>query len=112
MIPLGRVGRIPLLTAICTVLVICPLSAQSRKKEKLQPQLPQVKKIDEFITQVWNDYELRPSKAATDGEWCRRVYLDVIGRIPTVEELLEFLVTVVDAELFEAVHLEILCKTK
>ena len=28
---------------------------------------------------------------ATDGEWCRRLYLDVIGRIPTVDELNRFL---------------------
>lgn len=27
-----------------------------------------------------------PSPVATDSEWCRRVYLDIIGRLPTVEE--------------------------
>ena len=39
------------------------------------------------IRKGWADHELVPSKAATDGEWCRRVYLDLIGRMPTVEEL-------------------------
>ena len=29
-------------------------------------------------------------KQATDGEWCRRLFLDVIGRIPTAEEVRTF----------------------
>jgi len=51
----------------------------------------QVEQIDKMIEQVWTDYELRPSKPATEGEWCRRAYLDLIGRIPSVKELNEFL---------------------
>ncbi len=34
---------------------------------------------------------MTPSVKATDGEWCRRVYLDVLGRIPTIAELQTFL---------------------
>jgi hypothetical protein len=52
--------------------------------------LPQVKFINEQISTVWKDNRLLPSPPATDGEWCRRVYLDVIGRIPSVAELREF----------------------
>ena len=52
---------------------------------------PQVGKINEEIRSVWRDNEMSPSPAASDGEWCRRVYLDLIGRIPTVPELREFL---------------------
>ena len=33
---------------------------------------------------------LQPSPPATDGEWCRRVYLDVLGRIPTIDEVERF----------------------
>ncbi|HWB12660.1 MAG TPA: DUF1549 domain-containing protein [Pirellulales bacterium] len=40
----------------------------------------------------WKEAGVRPSPAATESEWCRRVYLDLIGRIPTVEELEAFLV--------------------
>jgi hypothetical protein len=53
--------------------------------------LPEVALIDEMIRKGWTDQNLVPSKAATDGEWCRRVYLDVIGRVPTVEELHKYL---------------------
>ncbi|MFT5300074.1 MAG: hypothetical protein ACI814_000848 [Mariniblastus sp.] len=49
-----------------------------------------VSRIDKLVGQVWDDYELKPSKPATDGEWCRRVYLDIIGRIPSVVEAREF----------------------
>ena len=47
--------------------------------------------INAAISQGWKDSRVTPSPAATDGEWCRRVYLDVIGRIPTVDELTAFL---------------------
>ena len=51
------------------------------------PELPpQVQKINELIGQSWADYEMKPSKKASDGEWCRRIFLDLVGRIPTVEE--------------------------
>ena len=43
--------------------------------------------INRQITRIWQEYDLEPSSAATAGEWCRRVYLDVLGRIPTVDEL-------------------------
>ncbi len=53
--------------------------------------LPQVARINQEVRQVWTDLQLAPSPAATDGEWCRRVFLDVIGRVPSVQELREFL---------------------
>lgn len=53
--------------------------------------LPQVRRINDEIRQVWVENKLLPSPAATDGEWCRRVYLDVLGRVPAVQELREFL---------------------
>ena len=38
-----------------------------------------VLQINKLVEQLWTDYELKPSKEATDVEWCRRVYLDIIG---------------------------------
>ena len=46
-----------------------------------------VAKINEQLRSAWQAHNLRPARQATDGEWCRRVYLDLIGRTPTVEEL-------------------------
>lgn len=47
--------------------------------------------IDTKIAEVWQADGLKPSSPATDGEWCRRVHLDLIGRIPTIDELNRFL---------------------
>jgi hypothetical protein len=46
--------------------------------------------INEHLRAAWKAHKLRPSRQATDGEWCRRIYLDLLGRTPTVEELDEF----------------------
>src|SRR5688572_12407518 len=64
---------------------------QARSEELAGDDLPQVQLINAHIERVWEDNGLRPSQAATSGEWCRRVYLDVVGRIPTVVELDRFL---------------------
>ncbi|MEI7780462.1 MAG: DUF1549 domain-containing protein [Planctomycetota bacterium] len=53
--------------------------------------IPQVKFINEQIAAGWADASLQPTAAATEGEWCRRVFLDCIGRIPTADELKRFL---------------------
>ena len=66
--------------------------ATSRSNRKSKVELPrQVVKINELVKQTWDDYEMKPSRQASDGEWCRRVHLDIIGRIPTVVELDEFI---------------------
>jgi hypothetical protein len=53
--------------------------------------IPQVKFINEQIESGWAGAGLKPSANATDGEWCRRVHLDLIGRVPNLEELERFL---------------------
>ncbi|HEV3138208.1 MAG TPA: DUF1549 domain-containing protein, partial [Pirellulales bacterium] len=54
--------------------------------------MPQVALINEQVRQQWIANKLMPPlpQAASDGEWCRRAYLDVLGRIPKVEELKRF----------------------
>ncbi|MFO1001753.1 MAG: DUF1553 domain-containing protein [Planctomycetaceae bacterium] len=47
--------------------------------------------IDQQIRQGWQDNEIEQSAAATDEEWVRRIYLDLLGRIPTMEEARKFL---------------------
>ncbi len=44
-----------------------------------------------MVRQHWADHGIRPSQQAEPGKWCRRVYLDVIGRTPTIEELGSYL---------------------
>jgi hypothetical protein len=48
--------------------------------------------INASLKSHWKEAGVRPSPTATESEWCRRVYLDTIGRIPTIDELEAFLV--------------------
>ena len=47
-------------------------------------------KINFEIEKQWSENQISPSAEATSGEWLRRVYLDLLGRIPTVSELKDF----------------------
>ena len=47
--------------------------------------------IDVFIAEGWKQNKIKPAAPAEDRVWCRRVYLDLAGRIPTPVELDAFL---------------------
>lgn len=47
--------------------------------------------INEQIRQGWADNDVEPSPVADDGEWIRRVYLDLVGHIPPLEAVEAFL---------------------
>src|SRR6185437_17047570 len=49
--------------------------------------------INAQIRKGWKDAEITGSMKAPENEWCRRVYLDVLGRVPTPDELNAFLKT-------------------
>jgi hypothetical protein len=53
--------------------------------------IAEVRLVNDQIQQAWADHSLVPSAEASDGEWCRRVYLDLVGRVPTVDELRPYL---------------------
>ncbi|PQO46423.1 hypothetical protein C5Y93_10460 [Blastopirellula marina] len=52
--------------------------------------IPQVGVINEKIRQGWSDYQVTPSQEEMDTVWARRLFLDVLGRVPSVDELNEF----------------------
>ena len=47
--------------------------------------------IDAFMVESWQRNRIKPAALAGDRTWCRRIYLDVTGRIPTTAELDDFL---------------------
>jgi hypothetical protein len=55
------------------------------------PEAAVIAAINEEIRQGWADEQLEPSPAATEREFCRRLFLDVLGRIPRPQELAEYL---------------------
>lgn len=46
--------------------------------------------IDQYIDQYYKDRNLRATPRADDDIFLRRIYLDVVGRIPTLQETLAF----------------------
>ena len=49
------------------------------------------RRVDEGLTALWASRGIRPVGAASDAEFMRRVYLDLTGRIPSVNEVHKFL---------------------
>ena len=49
--------------------------------------------IDKLIEEGWKKAGVKPSKPASDDEFLRRVYIDLLGRIPNVQEARSFLST-------------------
>ena len=60
--------------------------------------------VDAFIAEGWEKHGVQPALAVDARIWCRRVYLDLVGRIPTSEEMETFLHTAVDAQRSELVE--------
>src|SRR4051812_23253539 len=50
----------------------------------------QARFINERLAKVWKDNHVTPSPRASDYEFIRRVFLDLIGRIPRPEEVQKF----------------------
>lgn len=46
--------------------------------------------INQAFLQSWKDNEVQPSPLTDDAEWLRRVSLDLIGHIPTADEVQQF----------------------
>lgn len=53
--------------------------------------LPEAQKIDAILAKEWEKNQLKPNPPASDEVLVRRLYLDIAGRIPTVEESQEFI---------------------
>ena len=47
--------------------------------------------VDAFVEEGWTRRGVKPAAAVDERTWCRRVWLDLAGRIPTRAELEEFL---------------------
>lgn len=64
---------------------------QERKDKKPYPQVQAANAIDQLVFDNLKKMNVLPSELTPDEQFCRRVYLDVIGVLPTPEELDRFL---------------------
>ena len=53
--------------------------------------LPEAQKVDALLKKEWEKNKLQPNAAAPDEIIVRRLYLDIAGRIPSVEEAADFI---------------------
>jgi len=73
--------------AVCNVVI--PL--QGNVPKELYTRLPRQNFIDGLVWDKLEALRITPSAPASDSTWLRRVYLDIIGRLPTPAECREFL---------------------
>jgi len=66
--------------------VILPLAAQKKYSEAAL-----AKRIDSLLGKFYQKVKTRPGTPINDETFLRRIYLDVVGRIPTLEEVKNFL---------------------
>ena len=79
-LPRAPFGLLALLLAATSSPAADPLDKTDARVAKLTAA------IDKHLTAYWSAKKVTPAADADDAEYCRRVYLDLIGRIPRVSE--------------------------
>src|SRR5436190_1850799 len=80
--------RLPLVAGLAVGLLWVSADTASAQNPGVSPQ---TQKINELIAQGWEKGGIKkPADKATDLEFMRRAFLDLIGRIPTPEEIRDF----------------------
>ena len=74
---------------ILAVLVVPATFAQDTKTEDKTASGSAL--IDKWIRAKWTDAQVKPAAKTSDAEYMRRVYLDIVGQIPSLEEAEAFL---------------------
>ena len=88
----ARHRTVVIAAAVWAVLSMCEASRQARSEEP-QPGGSSAASdtatalVNSLVEKSWKENGVRPAKESRDHVWCRRVFLDLIGRIPTVDEL-------------------------
>jgi len=84
------VNRRLLSPAFALITAASLLAAQEASAQQRALVPPQSSIINSALSKSWSNNKLTPAKRATDDEFMRRLFLDVIGRIPTPEEIRDF----------------------
>ena len=87
------------LTPLALAIFVCsisglPLKAQSQKAEEKAKEGFEVPaaaaKIDQLVEGMLAKQGVKPNEAINDATFVRRAYLDITGRVPTIEEAENF----------------------
>ncbi len=66
-------------------------AARAQQPPTLQETLAASKTIDQYLETFYREHKVQPNPRAEDEAFLRRAYLDIVGRIPTLKETLDFL---------------------
>lgn len=80
------------LSPLLFIIALHPLTARAASNPYASPLAPQARsKIDQLVLAKLAQVGVKPANLCTDAVFLRRVYLDVIGTLPTPKEASEFL---------------------
>jgi hypothetical protein len=85
--------RLPILSALAAcLLVVLPAAAAPVPEDDPKPRTaePTTRAVNDILSRAWKDNNLEPAPRTSDAAFLRRVTLDVLGRIPTPEEVRAF----------------------
>jgi hypothetical protein len=83
---LSRIPKCGLFTFALFIGGICSIPQSSRG----QSVPSQTQYINELIAKKWEEAGIKPSRKTNDYEFMRRLYIDLIGRIPSADEVRNF----------------------
>jgi hypothetical protein len=87
---------------------VCRLMMPYGKPSAVTGMLPQANFIDRLVAARWRQMGLSPSQPCTDAEFIRRVYLDVLGILPTPDEVRAFLKECSEEQVFRPSGVQVL----
>ncbi|MGY8643868.1 MAG: DUF1549 domain-containing protein [Verrucomicrobiales bacterium] len=77
-------------TSAFIIFLTAVLTIAATAEEKSKPS-PAWKRIDALIEAGYKEHSIKPNPIASDEVFVRRIYLDIIGRIPTKKETVAFI---------------------
>ena len=82
--------RLMLVSALL-VFALLPRARSQTYATDVNQSARMTRRVDELLKSYWDEHELAPSTKSSDSEFMRRVYLDLVGTIPTASEAQQFL---------------------
>ncbi len=86
-----RRGEAPILARFEGSYAATTLTVMGNRSDFAWQQPPSNGKIDDLVAAKWRRMKILPSELCTDAEFIRRVYLDLTGLPPTIDEVRAFL---------------------
>ncbi len=80
-----------LVTAFASVDAATPVAINEPSAPAAPDSPAMARRVDQLLEQMWNAQHVEPAAPARDEEFLRRAYLDLVGVIPRVSEVREFL---------------------